>query len=225
MKPIRMISKLVAISAVLTSGASAALVASYNFTTNFSSSDSDLLSTASAIGSGAGAVRALSTTNATNGQFMTISSNVSTTGLAAAVTNNVFFNFTVTPVSGASISFDNISGLVRRSATSSVRGFRIISDKTGSTVLAEDSAVAASRGGPFENFTPDSGTLTLSGVSALQNVTTATTFTVFVNPGSSGTDGRTLDFDSIAVNATVVPEPSTALLSCVGALALLRRKR
>ncbi len=205
-----------------TSQADAVILAQYGFTGgSLASSDADLLSTASDITSGAGATRVTGTTAGGNG-YLDIRSNVPTTNLAQAVTNDVSFSFTVTPVVGETVSFDNLTLLARRSANSSTRGFRLYSSVTGTTILAENAALL-----PYRTNNPEfenSGfAFTLNNFPALQNVNGPVTFTMYVNPGSTGTDARAVDFDNITLDS--VPEPSSVLLGGIGLIALFRRRR
>ncbi len=201
-----------------------------------SSSDLDVNSTASDVFAGAGADLGWSNTDvkAENGaSFLTINAATATVNtLAVAISNDVSFKFTITPVGGAILNFTSISGLVRRSATSSTRGWALRSSLTGTTDLALDSAISAFRNNAMESLSPDFGTLNLSGVTALQGVTGAVTFVIYANTGTGPTPstGRVLDFDNIQVlgNVTAVPEPSAFALLGVGMLAMLivnRRRR
>ena len=127
---------------------------------------------------------------------------------------------------GNTINFTSLEGIVRKSAASSTRGWLLRSSLTGTTDLASDSSIDAVRAGAFEALTPSAGTLNLSGVTQLQNVTSAVTFSIYTNPGSSGADGRAVDYDNIIVNANVIPEPTSAALLGLGlAMFGLRRKR
>ncbi len=81
--------------------------------------------------------------------------------------------------------------------------------QTGSTVTVLDSDVAAACNSGFDIMSPDtSGTLNLSGVTQLQNVSGAATFTIHSNPstGSEKDVTRTREDDGITLKATVVPE-------------------
>lgn len=218
----------------------AAVVAEYQFNSAsdplfLGSTDTDTNSVASAITAGAGADLVRDTGNlfAVNGtSVMKVFSNSSTdqvNTLEDAVDHDVYFSFTLTPEAGTTLSFTNFDGLVRKSASTSTRGWLLRSSLTGDTDLALDSSISAFRSGAMETMTASSGSLDLSGVAELQNIAGPVTFTIYTNPGTGSglPSGRFVDYDNISVSATVIPEPATAtaLLGLVGlALAFVRRR-
>lgn len=236
-------SQSILLAAFLSAGTvQAAIVADYQFDSAsdpvfLSSSDADAGSVASDITAGAGATLDRGTENlagANGTSVMEVFSNSGTdqvNSLTDAVDHDVYFSFTLTPEAGTTLSFTNFDGLVRRSASSSTRGWLLRSSLTGVTDLAEDSSISAFRAGAMESMTASAGSLDLSGVAALQNIAGPVTFTIYTNPGtgSSLPSGRFVDYDNITVSATVVvPEPSSAaaLLGLAGlSIAFVRRRR
>ena len=79
-------------------------------------------------------------------------------------------------------------------------------------------------------MTPDIGSLDLTTVAGLQNMTSIVRFRIYANTGTGGAQntGRSVDFDDVVVNGTVaeifVPEPTTLALAAAG-VTMLRRRR
>lgn len=124
---------------------------------------------------------------------------------------NVYFSFTITPDVGTTFSLDNISFLGGRSASSSTRQWGLYSEPTGFTDPIAFSSITATRG----NTSMSSFDESLSGVSELQNIATATEIRFYINPGtgSANNPGRKVDIDSIVLTGTtVIPEPQTVVL-------------
>lgn len=147
--------------------------------------------------------------------------------LADAVRVDTYFQFTVTPEQGTVLSFISLAGFVRSNNGGGFfgPGWRLVSDLTGSSILAEDSNIVAGATAPLEAMTPDLGSLDLSTVPELQNVSTPVTFRVYVNPASDvGQSSKRVDFDDITVDATIVPEPASVSLLALAGLAVLRRR-
>lgn len=148
---------------------------------------------------------------------------------AAALTNQKIFNFTLTPTVGTSVSLSQISFYAWANSTynGGAYNFFVRNDLTGATTLGTFSSTVeqpnATAPGSESQFA-----LNLSAFAALQNVSTATTFTIGVYLDSAATTGN-LRIDSLQLDGTVgaIPEPSSALVSALGLglLAIRRRVR
>lgn len=145
--------------------------------------------------------------------------------LAAAITANDYFSFTVTPDVGQEVSFSSL--FLRYSVGANVRPattvFSLLSSATGFT--ASDGLGTVTADLPSASSATGTGTFTL-GQALLQNVTTAVTFRLYVyntgiNPMTriaigqlsaiNGTPDLTLDGTIAAI-----PEPSTWALLTLG---------
>jgi len=145
---------------------------------------------------------------------------------AGALSGNDTFTFTITPTGGQTIDLTSISFYAWSRVdpgAGNAYNFFVMSSATGSSVLGTYS----SRNNVASNTAPTAGnnqyTLDLSTVSELSGVTSAVTFTIGVY--YTGAAGNNLRFDDLRVYGDVVPEPSAALLSALGLLPLLRRRR
>lgn len=187
--------------------ASAAIIAEFNFT-----ADGDTQGWAAAGGTG---ILGLTTA----GGFLT---GTPTANDPQLVNNPVTFTLTGTQ------TWDTVSFRVRE--TDSITGLFIGSagapafDPTGLIVAVNTLTVSSgfsvvASGDDFFTVTAD-----ISGLAAttITNIRVDPTGGALSNSGSE-TNGNFFEVDFIQVNA--VPEPSTALLSCLGMLALLRRRR
>jgi|GEM_PF-2010891 len=170
--------------------------------------------------------------------MMTFSSLHDETSLSDAVDNDVYFAFTIEPSLGYTVNISEFQGGVRRSASSTTRGWLLRSSVTGTNDLASDSSIASFRTSGLESMDAEtsgtplspgtdtpSDTIDLSGFSDLQGLTGPVTFYVYSNTGGGG--GRTIDYDNIRVYGTVVPEPTTMSLLLVSLLmaGLFRKRR
>lgn len=151
-----------------------------------------------------------------------LSTQTAGTTVAASITNNSYFQFTVTPGVGQTIDFTSIS-LDAARAGGSARGFSIASSVDSYTTIftslaghpAAYNAVAgiATQEDIYTNYAFD--------LSSLSGITTATTFRVY---SWSGAAANTIYYDNITLNGTV-PEPASVALGTLGLLSLLRRRR
>ena len=161
---------------------------------------------------------------------------------ATAYANNSYFEFTITPLNGSSINYQQLSfdqhGEWDHYPSMAQSGYFI---RTSLDSYATDLFAKASN--PTDGRTDFSETVTLSGRAEFQNVTSALTFRVYGY--SAGTLGSTyhwdnvsyaMGFDNLKVTAadtgsgsSNVPEPSTAiamsLLGLVGFAGNRRRRR
>jgi hypothetical protein len=136
---------------------------------------------------------------------------------AAAFANNGYFSFTVTPDSGFEMDLTSLDFLVATGGTTETRLYEIRSDLTGVTSLAGPVSPTGTRNDGKAGM--DNISIDLTGISALQNLTTAVTFQFIT--ATTGNFNASLEWDDISLNGTVsvVPEPSTyAMLA--GLLAL-----
>ena len=146
--------------------------------------------------------------------------------LATAISNDQLWTFTIAIDSSTTIDLTSLDFEVARGGTSG-RGFAILSDLTGSTVLAdfdrsfnnETGSLAPIDGRP--NLTAKSVALSNPEFQGLTD--TSVTFTFYHFAGSGGRD---IEFNDVQVNAelSAVPEPATGPL-LVAALLLGRSRR
>lgn len=148
---------------------------------------------------------------------------------AAAITNQKVFNVTLTPTVGNVLSLSQISfsAWANTNFNDGAYNFFVRNDLTGATTLGTFSSTVelanATAPGAASQYT-----LNLSGFAALQNISTATTFTIGVYVDSTPVAGN-LRIDSLQLDGSVgaIPEPSSALVSALGLglLAIRRRVR
>lgn len=145
------------------------------------------------------------------------------TTVAASISNNSYFQFTVTPGVGQTIDFSSISLDAARGG-GSARGFSIASSVDAYATLftslaghptAYDAVAGiATQEAVYTNYAFD--------LSSLSDITTATTFRIY---SWSSAAANTIYYDNITLNGTAVPEPAAAALGAFGLLSLLRRRR
>jgi hypothetical protein len=130
---------------------------------------------------------------------------------ATAIANNKYFEFSVTADPGNTLNLDNLEFDVARGGAGTPRGYVVRSslDNFGSNLSQADVGTVR------PNYTH-----VVVPLSAL-NVTGAT-FRIY---SYSPAGGSSLDYDSITVNGTVIPEPAAAGLLGLAGLALLGRRR
>lgn len=161
---------------------------------------------ASIISAGSGA--AVNVASVAIPSTMNYNTTVVSTSSAAAITNNSFFQFTVTPNSGA--TFSNLSFEVGKGGSSSPRGYDLRSslDSYATTIsTAEVTQVATPASPTFQTFS-----VPLTGSQYL-NVSSPVTFRIY---GYTPTTSATLTYNRITLSSTSVPEPSTVILSLAG---------
>lgn len=138
-----------------------------------------------------------------------------------ALTGNNYFEFTLTPESGYSMSVTSLFLQVQRSNTGASN--LVLRSSLDSYTADLGSLLNFAGNNATVGFTTD-----LSGNSAFQNVSAAITFRVVgytgATTGSTGFEGTGND---IAVFGTVVPEPGTVAFMGLGfgVLALARKRR
>lgn len=143
------------------------------------------------------------------------------------------YTLTLTPTVGNAVSFSQISFYAwgNSGINAESYSFFVRSDQTGTTTLGTFTQALK-----LANGTSPSGTsqfsIDLSSIAELQNVSSATTFTIGVyvtGPPASPTNlGGNLRIDSIQLDGTVsaIPEPLSPLISGLGlGLMAIRRRR
>jgi len=151
------------------------------------------------------------------------------TTLATAITANLYHSFTLTPSSGFELNISGVTYNADASSTTSTFNFNLLSSVTGFTSSDSLGSFSVINGGNA------SGTINLSGNSALQGVDSTIEFRIYVSRSAgSGTasyyadDGVNSGLFSINGSVAAVPEPSTWALIGLGSAFMLwnlRRKR
>lgn len=124
-----------------------------------------------------------------------VNPNEGSTSAALAVTNNQYFTFSLSPNSGISYTITSVTFDVARGGSSAPRGYALRSSVDGYAANISTQDVTTVRP-TFTSIT----SIDLSGNPTFQNLTTQTTFRMYVY---APTSGNSLDFDSITVNGTV----------------------
>ena len=155
-------------------------------------------------------------------------SGFNSTALASAITGDQYLSFTISPTTGYAVSFTSLSLLSGVStATTSFHG-EVLSSATGFDSGASLYSYS------FSSTSAPLQSITLSGVSALQNVTGPVEFRIYGWRDTGGTSTfrlRSLTGSDLVLNGTVsaVPEPSTyaAILGALtlAGVAMHRRRR
>jgi hypothetical protein len=146
-------------------------------------------------------------------------SGFNSTSLAAAIASNQYLGITITPQADYAISLSSIfftTGV--SSATTSFHG-ELLSSATG---FAPGNSLHTYS---FSTTTPPSQSITLSGISALQNIVGPIEFRIYGWRDTAGTTTfriRNLSGNDLVINGsiTAVPEPATYAV-LLGALVLL----
>ncbi|SDT92039.1 hypothetical protein SAMN05444156_0750 [Verrucomicrobium sp. GAS474] len=168
-----------------------------------------------------------STANSTTG----IVNEFSTATQADAITGQDYLAFTVTPSSGYAINVSTLTFEYERDGTSGVstaasNWFLMSSADNFTTALASGTMPTVQSAGVY-NFSLV--TATLSGNSALQNVTSSTTFELyFYGSSPTGTDGFRLDEITLTGAVVAVPEVPVWALALLGLpflFLVVRRRR
>jgi len=212
--------------------AKAAVVANFEFnggsfgSPDLVSTDTDLDSTASDLGSGAGFVLNSSGAGLPARSLFNITADAAVE--ATAITDGDYYTFTVTPVTGllnlSSLTFefqrDNVAGISTYSIRSDAGGDNFATQLVEETI---NGTIGGTTAGGVEFF-PQSASL--GSIAALQGLNSATELRLYLYGSTSGTNPG-IRIDNLQLNGTVViPEPSSfAMLLGSGAVMLRRRKR
>jgi hypothetical protein len=141
--------------------------------------------------------------------------------LADAITDGDFISASI-DFGASTVSFDSFSANLATSASAELFLLSDATQSTPGTWATGDSL------GTFGAATP--GTITLSSVTGLQNLTTSVEFRFYFTGNNPAADSEftNLAGDDIVFTGTVIPEPSTSALfaGALGlSLVLLRRRR
>ena len=214
----------------------AAVLANYTFNdssttvANPNSSDTDGLTSASTftannggpVGGGAGI------SSSTDMAFFRSDGLTTTTG--DAVTNGDYFQFTISPIGGASMTLTSVTldfgGSNSGTGGASFTTFGVIRSNAEAVDYTTD------LGSFSKTITADSTdnqltgqTVNLSGSDFL-NLTTPVTFRIYVYSSANTVSNQIARLDNVVLNGTSVPEATSAMLAVVGlAAAGLRRRR
>ncbi len=211
---------LLALTALAASPAHAVILASYDFTTNTASGDSEPLTTASTFDDAGW-----------TSQFRTVASNqyraVQTGSVPATFDAAIYFTFTLTipaltTVDLTSLTFD---GIFENNAVRPVSYF--VRSDAGGDAFATDLSISPDNQVTTENaLTPKSVSLIAAG---FQSLSTPVEFRIyFTDNSNSGSSTRLSGIDNVVLNGdvTAVPEPgSVALLIGGGCLLVALRRR
>lgn len=154
-----------------------------------------------------GSTATIITSGVTITNTMNYNQNSGSTSAALAITNNSFFQFTVTPNAGNFLNLGNLSFEAAKGGASAPRGYDLRSslDSYATSISSAEITTVATVGSPvFQNFS-----IPLSGPSYL-NISSPVTFRLY---GYTPTVSATLTWNSITLSSVSVPEPSTVLLS------------
>lgn len=218
-----------ALLAGLSTSASAAILASYDFTGGSAAQSSGLLTGANATTGTGPAIR--------SGGFIETSVSITPTTLALAITGNDYAAITITNNTGQVATLDTLTfdwwfNSPDASGTQSYSMFGL-SDVNGFTDGQEFGVRTLGEGGtPGVSFNAhDSQAEALNvpfDISSLGSLADAASieFRLYFVDTRSGVSSPDQLIDNIVVNGTAVPEPSSAvLLGALGSLALLRRRK
>ena len=141
----------------------------------------------------------------------------------AAIDNNDYFTFTITPEAGFTYSFNSLQfKIVATGAVANApEGFFVQSSATGATNLAMGTVTTTrSTDGEFALFSTD-----LTAFVGLQNITTPTEFRIYVYNPDGNAVSTGLRLDKFQLQADVIPEPSTYAMIGLGAALLVGMQR
>jgi hypothetical protein len=236
---VKTIPLIFAITLMAATASRGAILAQYNFTAgSVASSDTDSTSTAGNFtisnGGTAGGGGGFSTTS--NTAFFR--SDGLTTSAAGALGAPDYFAFTFTPTGGSSFNLNSITlkiGGSNGGTTGGPAGGPFVAyTSSGFLRTNAETTPYSTDAGTFSQLIPgpgDGGTfnfvdaaLPLSGP-GFTNVTGPVTFRFYLYASDNTYSTQIPRIDDVVLNGDLVPEPSAALLGCIGSLSLLRRRR
>lgn len=243
-------SALLSILGLFSAGSQAAVLATYEFTGG--SLTPTLTATATSNGITVSDLSGAATYNDGDGDLDLKDANnaavqgadTAHTGTGAAITASNWMTFSVSIPSGVTIDLDTISfeiGVDNFWGNGSPGGHmsRVFSSIDGTDAVSDDTIGRVGFLGGSNNTDRPIETQTLGLSDPTGNInnganvtgddfqgltnTTVTFYLPWIDNSSSGT--RAVILDDIVINGTIIPEPSTALLSGLAFLGLLRRRR
>jgi hypothetical protein len=133
--------------------------------------------------------------------------------LPSAISANSYFQFTVTPNIGQSMSISSV-GIDAGFGNNASFAIRSSLDSFAANIGTQTNLSATLAGFSYS----------VSGNPAFQNITSATTFRVYLHGANNN---QTMNFDNVSINgATVaIPEPGSVALLALGASGLVLRRR
>jgi len=198
---------------IFTQSATAALVANYDFETNFdvSSSVTGVFgSTPGDVSFGAG-LSAVSSGVGVPSRSVQIDLALAA-DLAGAITGDDFLTFTVTPDAGTPLNLTELRFSSQRNLPNVANAWTVFAstDATIGTQVGAGALAVETAGVDFEPETAD-----LFDDAFLQNLSSAVTFRIFFSGFTAGPGGDTFRVDALqldGVAASVIPEPSSLVL-------------
>lgn len=154
-----------------------------------------------------------------DGTFQTFGGGSSPVGtIAEAISEDVYIEFTITPDSGFEIDYSTVTVDVQKEAGGAFFYSWLLVDGDSNGWDTGDELAG-------DSFDTIGSYVTMSmDASSLADITTATTFRLYL--GSDGTGAANgINVDNIVVNGTVVPEPASLALVGLGALLIAGRRR
>jgi len=213
---------------VFAQSATAALIADYEFATNFDLSSSVtgvLSSTPGDVSFGAGyAAGAVSTGLGNPARAVFFGSSTATAAdLAAAIAADDYATFTITPDAGTPLNLTELRFDSQINFPTSVTTWTLYADPDSGMLgtLIDTGALAA----PASPAVFETEAANLTGAALLQNITTARTFRIYFHGYTSGT--AAFRIDNIQLDGVVVPEPASLVLMTtllVGSVMVRRRR-
>jgi hypothetical protein len=213
------------LSLLLTLGASAAIIVSYDFQTgttfNLTPDNVAANTGSSSIANGSFSMFQNQSAYASAPSLQVNPPVASSSTLALAIGTNSYFTFSVTADPGYKLNLTNLTFNAARGGASATRSWHLLSSIGGFTAanVISEATVTASR----PTFAPYD--VSLSGAQ-FQGLEGTTVFRMYV---STPSNGQSMEFDDFVLNGEVlpIPEPSAGggVLVALAGLALVRRRR
>jgi hypothetical protein len=156
----------------------------------------------------------------TNAPFLRVDPQGSSANATEAVTNNKYFQFTLTPTANTDVDLTSLVFDVARGGAGTPRGYAVRSsaDNFGANLATADILTVR------PDYTPVTVDLSSAAFQNIQNLTGGLTFRIY---SYSPNGGASVDYDNITLNGTAVavPEPVGLALLALGGASLLGRRR